>query len=131
MILSAEDIATAPSHISAHVLQRLDEHGGLDGHMQGPADSRSSKEVGTKLLAACHESGHLMLGKLDLLAAEVGEGDVCDSEVSGAHGARRGGGLDSAVSVAGGRPWARCGLRCGLLLDCSDSAELRTTGQRS
>lgn len=61
MVLGAENVATAPSHVSAHVLESLDEHGSLDGHVQGAADSRSGEELGAELLAAGHEPGHLML----------------------------------------------------------------------
>jgi hypothetical protein len=34
--------------------------------------------VGAVLLTDSHESGHLVLGELDFLSAEGGEGDVCD-----------------------------------------------------
>jgi hypothetical protein len=33
-------------------------------------------------LAGGHETGHLVLGKLDLLAAKVGQGDIGDAVVS-------------------------------------------------
>jgi len=32
----------------------------------------------TVFLTDSHESGHLVLGELDFLSAEGGEGDVCD-----------------------------------------------------
>jgi len=34
MILRREDVARAPAHVGAQLDERLDEHGGLDGHVQ-------------------------------------------------------------------------------------------------
>ncbi len=34
VILGREDVAAGPTHLRAQFHQRLDEHGGLDGHVQ-------------------------------------------------------------------------------------------------
>ena len=73
----------------AERLQRLDEHGGLDGHVQGAGDARALERLGLGVfLADRHEAGHLGLGDVELLAAPLGELDVGDHVViarSGLH----------------------------------------------
>jgi hypothetical protein len=48
-------------------------------HVETSGDPGTRERLGgTVLLTEVHESGHLMLGNLDFLATEGGEGDVCD-----------------------------------------------------
>ena len=79
MILRREDIARHPAHVRAQLGQRLDQDGGLHGHVQAAHDFRARE----RLLAPVtrpkgHQSGHLVLGETDLLAAQLGEREVLD-----------------------------------------------------
>ena len=61
--------------------ERLDEHGGLDGHVQRPADPGAGERLAVAvLLAEGHQAGHLDLGQVDLPAAEIGQGQIGDLE---------------------------------------------------
>ena len=60
---------SAPSAV-----KRLDEHGGLHGHVQRAGDARTRQRLAVGVLAADrHQAGHLVLGQPDLLAAELGQ----------------------------------------------------------
>eukprot|EP00968_Pinguiococcus_pyrenoidosus_P000398 scaffold28_cov312-Pinguiococcus_pyrenoidosus.AAC.9 len=76
VVLGGEDVARAPADVRAHRRQRLDQDGGLDRHVQRAGDPGASKGLGAELVAARHQTGHFLLGKLDLLAPELGEGNV-------------------------------------------------------
>jgi len=41
VVLRGENIARAPAHFRAEIDERLNEHGGLDGHMQATGDLRA------------------------------------------------------------------------------------------
>ena len=57
--------------------QRLDQHRGLDRHVQRAGDPRALQRLRrAELLAQRHQARHLGLGDLDFLAAEIGEADV-------------------------------------------------------
>ena len=83
VVLGGEDVARAPADVATEGLEGLDEDGGLDGHVEGAGDAGTLEVVGIVLLAAGHETGHLNLGNLNLLATIVGKGDVgnCKSSV--------------------------------------------------
>ena len=82
VVLGGEDVARRPAHLGAERDQRLDEHRGLDGHVQRAGDARAGERLGLAVaLAQGHEAGHLVLGELDLLAAELGEREIGDLEV--------------------------------------------------
>ncbi len=82
VVLGREDVARAPAHLGAERRERLDEHGGLDRHVQRADDARALERLRVGVLGAgLHQAGHLVLGQLDLLAAEVGQGEVGDLEV--------------------------------------------------
>jgi hypothetical protein len=88
VVLGGEDVAAHPADLGAERDQRLDEHGGLDGHVQRAHDLRTAQRPGRGvLLAHRHQAGHLVLGELDLLAAERREGKIGDLEVAGGKGA--------------------------------------------
>jgi hypothetical protein len=75
VVLGGEDVARHPAHVGAEGGQRLDEHGGLDGHVQRAHDAGAGQRLGVgELGAGGHEAGHLVLGELDLLAAEARPG---------------------------------------------------------
>merc|ERR1719164_110065 len=84
VVLGGEDVARAPADVTAEDLERLREHAGLDGHVQRAHDAHVLERLRRReLLARRHEAGHLVLGKVVLLAAEVREGHVGDLEVAG------------------------------------------------
>ncbi len=83
VVLGGEDVAGGPAHVSAEFLQGLDQHAGLDGHVQGAGDADASERLlRAILLTGGHEAGHFVLGDLEFFAAEVGEGDVFDFVVA-------------------------------------------------
>jgi hypothetical protein len=80
---------TSPSHDACHTsrnnlpqprdLAPLGSSVTVHSHVQAPRDPGALERLGlAKLLAEVHETGHLVLGELNLLAAESGEGDVGD-----------------------------------------------------
>ncbi len=96
VVLGREDVAGGPAHLGAERGERLDEHRGLNGHVQGPGDPRARERLAVGELGADgHQARHLVLGERDLLAAEGGQPEVGDLEVG--LGGRSGGG--HAVSV--------------------------------
>ena len=77
VVLSGEDVAGGPADIGTQFLQRLDEHAGLDGHVQGAGDADASEGLFRAVLfAGGHEAGHFALGDVEFFATEVGKGDV-------------------------------------------------------
>ena len=83
MVLGREDVARHPAHVGAELLERLDEHARLDGHVQRAGDAHAREGLRrAELLARGHEAGHLELGEVVLLAAKVGEGHVGDLVVA-------------------------------------------------
>jgi hypothetical protein len=83
VVLGREDVARHPADLGAQGDEGLDEHGGLDGHVQrahdaGPGEGLAVAELGPQR----HEAGHLDLGQLDLLAAPGREGEVGNLEVA-------------------------------------------------
>ena len=61
------------------MLQGLDEHGRLHGHVQRAHDAGALERlVFAVLLAHGHEAGHLVLGQADLVAAEGGQAEIAD-----------------------------------------------------
>ena len=79
VVLGGEDVATRPAHIRAQDNQGLDQHRGLDGHVQRPGDAHACQRlVRGVLVADGHQPRHLVLGDVDLLAAEAGQTNVRD-----------------------------------------------------
>ena len=92
MVLRRIDVAGDPADVGAECCQRLDQHRGLDRHVQGAGDPRTLQRLlRAVFLARCHQARHLGLGKRDFLAAEFGEADVGD-DVVGEGGLLGGGG---------------------------------------
>ena len=82
MVLGGEDVAGHPADVGAEGDQGLDQHGGLDGHVQRAGDARALERLHLGVLATQgHQAGHLVLGEGDLLAAELGQTQVGDLEV--------------------------------------------------
>ena len=81
MVLGRVDVARGPAHLGAERVQRLDQHRGLDGHVQRAGDARAAQRLCCReLLADGHQAGHLGLGDPDLLAAPVGQPQVLDHD---------------------------------------------------
>lgn len=81
LVLGGEDVAAGPADVRAERRQRLDEHGGLHGHVQRARDPLAGQRLlRTELLAQRHQSGHLVLGERHLLTAERGEREIGDLE---------------------------------------------------
>ena len=78
VVLGGEDVARAPPHLGAEALEGLDQHGGLDGHVERAGDAGASEGLVVVLLSGRHESGHFELSQRDFLATPVGEVDVLD-----------------------------------------------------
>jgi hypothetical protein len=58
----------------AQGLQRLDQHGRLDGHVQRAGDARALQRLALgELFADGHQAGHLGFGDADFLAAPGGK----------------------------------------------------------
>ena len=73
VVLGGEDVARAPAHDGTERDEGLDEHGGLDGHVERTGDVRALKGLGgAELLDHGHETGHLDLRELDLEATVGG-----------------------------------------------------------
>ena len=73
VVLRRVDVARGPAHVGAEVRQRLDEHCGLDGHVQTTGDARALERLPSgKFVADCHQARHLRFGDTDFLAAPVG-----------------------------------------------------------
>jgi hypothetical protein len=82
VVLGREDVARGPAHFGAERGQRLDQHRGLDRHVQAAGDARALERLGLgELLADGHQAGHLGFGDADFLAAPVGQGKVGDCVV--------------------------------------------------
>ena len=93
VILRRIDVARDPAHVGAERGERLDQHRGLDGHVQRAGDARAFQRLlGAVFLARLHQAGHFGFGQRDFLAAEVGQRDVFDDVVAGGGGLRLGGG---------------------------------------
>ncbi len=77
VVLRGENIARGPADLGPERLQRLDEHGGLDGHVQRAGDAGTLQGLlGRVLVADCHQAGHLGFSDGDLAAAPGGQADI-------------------------------------------------------
>ena len=84
VVLGREDVAARPADLGAERGQGLDEHRGLDGHVQRAGDAGAGQRLAVGVLGAQrHEAGHLVLGEADLLAAELGQRQVGDAGTAG------------------------------------------------
>ncbi len=104
VVLGAVDVAGGPAHLGAQGLQCLDEHRGLDGHVQAARDAGALEGLLLgEVLADGHETWHLGLGDGDLLAAPLGEGEISDAVLFLGHRAH-GGLLRNGKGIRGASP---------------------------
>jgi hypothetical protein len=93
VVLRREDVAARPADVRAERDQRLDQNGGLDGHVERARDAGAGQRLRVgELGAGRHQPRHLVLGQPDLLAAEFGQGEVSDLEVEAGRARCAGGG---------------------------------------
>jgi hypothetical protein len=84
VVLGAEDVAAGPGNLSTESSEGLDEDGGLDGHVKATSNAGTGERlVGSILGSSLHETGHLILSELDLLAAKGSKRKVSDLELVG------------------------------------------------
>eukprot|EP00128_Syssomonas_multiformis_P016851 Colp12_sorted_trinity150504_noHs@2414 len=86
VILGGEDVAGRPLNLSTEGGEGLNENGSLDGHVETTSNAGTLEGLLRAVETAhLHETGHLILSELDLLATPLGKGDVSDfvSELSG------------------------------------------------
>ncbi len=82
LVLGGEDVAARPTHFRAERDQRLDQHGGLDGHVNAAEDLRALERLlGGVFLAQAHQRGHFGFGDDDFAAAPGSQGNIGDLEV--------------------------------------------------
>lgn len=130
VVLGGEDVAGGPGNLSAEGCEGLDEDGGLDGHVQATGDAGTLEGLVISVLdAGLHETGHLILGKLDLSVFELGGSS--DTELRGSVPATESGQRDIGnLELMGGSrhcEWYRENLREG---GKSGSGEMQAAGQR-
>ena len=77
LILGGENVAGAPLDLGAEGNEGLDEDGGLGGHVEASSNAGTAEWLGSGVLGTDgHQSWHLILSQIDLLAAGSGEVDV-------------------------------------------------------
>jgi hypothetical protein len=82
VVLRGENIATGPAYRSAEINERLNQHSGLDGHVQRSRDADALERLGRRVFFADgHEAGHLVLGNVDFLAARIGQREIAHLEI--------------------------------------------------
>ena len=82
VILRRENVARGPADLRAQRSQRLDQHGGLDRHVQRAGDARAAQRLaGRVFFADGHQPRHFGFGDADFLAPPVGQRQVGDGVV--------------------------------------------------
>lgn len=65
------------SHLSSEGGEGLDEHGGLQGHVEAAGDTCALQGLGlTVQLPHLHQTGHLVLRDFNSLTPPIGQADV-------------------------------------------------------
>ena len=84
LVLGGEDVARGPADLGAECGERLDQHGGLHGHVQRTGNPSAFQRLRlTVLFAQCHQAWHFVFGKSDLVAAGFMQIDVANCEIEG------------------------------------------------
>ena len=84
LVLGGVDVAGGPADLGTERGERLDEHRGLHGHVQGPGDAGPGQRLAVAELGAQgHQPRHLVLGETDLVAAGLSQAEVADLVVNG------------------------------------------------
>ena len=84
VILGGKDVAGCPTHIRAKCDKRLDQNGGLDGHVQGADDPRAFQRLAlTVFVTQRHQARHLGFGDVQLFAPVGRQIDILNNIVVG------------------------------------------------
>ena len=71
VVLCGVDVAGRPAYLGTQGDERLDEHGGLDGHVQRAHHAGTFERLRLAVFfAQCHQSGHFFLSHIDFLTSE-------------------------------------------------------------
>ena len=81
VILRRENVACRPAHVGAQCDQRLDQHGGLDRHVQRTGYARALQRLVGIFLAQRHQARHFGFGNGDFIAAVFGQRNVLDDVI--------------------------------------------------
>ena len=74
VVLSREDVAAAPTHLSTQLNESLDEDCGLDCHVERAHNAHTLQRLLLAILATkSHQAGHLKFGSLNLLTSPLCE----------------------------------------------------------
>ncbi len=77
VVLGAENIAGGPADVRAQKLERVDQHGGLYGHVQASGDLEAFEGLfGAVGFAHGHQPGHLVFRQGHLFVAQRGQGRI-------------------------------------------------------
>ena len=83
MVLGGENVAGGPAHISAEFFQGFDQNCGLDRHVERTSNSSTLQGLFLAVLRSqCHQTRHLGLGDVKLLAAKIGKVDIGNNAIS-------------------------------------------------
>jgi hypothetical protein len=79
VVLGGEDVARGPAHVGAQRDQRLDQHGGLDRHVQRAGDPRALQRLAlAEFLAQAIRPGISVSAMSISLRPKSASGDVLD-----------------------------------------------------
>ena len=79
VVLGREDVAGRPPHFCAQLYEGLNQHAGLDRHVDAAQYLCASKGLCVAVVfPQRHQSGHFALGDLQFSATPIGEVNVCD-----------------------------------------------------
>ena len=79
VVLCRVDVAGGPAHVGAERLERIDQHGGLNGHVQRTRDARAAQRLFRAVFVArCHQAGHFGFGYGKFFLTPFGEAKVLD-----------------------------------------------------
>ena len=82
LVLGGEDVAGGPADFSAQCGEGFNQHGRLDGHVDGACNPGTFEGLFLGVFAAqLHEAWHFVFGEADLVASGVGEAQVGNPEV--------------------------------------------------
>ena len=122
VVLGREDVAGGPADLGAERGQRLDEHGGLDGHVQRARDARALAAAGRRRTRLAMPSGpgiSCSARRISLRPNSASERSATLKSSLGQRGGRR-----HAVSI-GSSMWGEARASRRMCLSCSRGASRR------
>ena len=77
VILRRENVARAPTHIGADILESLDQNGGLDRHVKRTHHAHAGERLlGSILVTRGHQARHFVLGDIEFFTAKIGQAHI-------------------------------------------------------